>query len=144
MNKNNNGQSLFEVLFATAMAAIIVSGVASVALTSLRNALFARSQSEARQVAQNMLEAARIYRDNNFDDFFLDSDPGPTFSTCTPSDNQNECCPEEFTCTYQIDRSAANAGDPNDIAEVVANVSWTDATGTHIVRSETVFTKWEI
>lgn len=126
MSNTNKGQSLFEVLFATALAALIVTGVAAVATVSVRNAEFARTQSEARQVAQRMLEEARIFRDEPSNNFFGGAVP-----------DAGSVCPPEFTCSYDISGGA-------DTKNVVANVSWTDGTGIHTVSAETILTAWEL
>ena len=126
MIKNERGQSLFEVLVAVALAAIIVTSIASVATISLSNSEFARTNSEARQVTQNLLEVARKHRDTNLD--------------CI----QNQNCIPSTTCPAGFDSCDVNfAYTGGDTANVTATVVWTDGRGEHTVSAQTILTAWQ-
>ena len=128
---NNNGQSLFEVLVAVALAAIIVTSIASVATISLSNSEFARTNSEARQVMQNLLEDARKFRDTNPD--------------CIKDENCNNTvsCSAPFSCTLTIIYNDSNSDGTSDSANVTATVVWTDGRGEHSASSQTILTAWQ-
>ena len=69
MNKKkitNFGQSLFEVVFAVAIAAMILVGIVSLATTSTRNSIFSRNNSQATKYAQEVVEWLREERDKDW------------------------------------------------------------------------------
>jgi type II secretory pathway pseudopilin PulG len=63
--RHNGGQSLIEVTFATAVISMVLVGVVSAIVLSLRNSRTALEQTRATQLGQEMLEWARQTRDQN-------------------------------------------------------------------------------
>lgn len=125
------GQSLFEVLVAVALAALIVTAIASLATKSIGNTLYARNQSEATKLAQNGIEYVRYRRDKNPEGFFDNSDR-PSESDMNSEIN----CTGIFTCNLTINVLKA------DEFEILVDVSWIDGSGTHSVTSKTYLTNY--
>ena len=73
------GQSLVEVLVALGVAAMLLSAITVVVVSSLRNAKFSENQNRASQYALQGMEIIRQIRDekSNLDD--LDNDDGPYY-----------------------------------------------------------------
>jgi Tfp pilus assembly protein PilV len=157
------GQSLFEVLFAVAIAAIILVGVVSLSTTSIRNTSYSNNNALATKYAQEAVEWLRGQRDEGFSIFqnhaadstiyCLDASP---FSW----GNTGACSGSEFITGTFFLRSVAFVcykTDPTDptsfVSEVCSDVDvnniestvevkWTDTQGEHEVRTVTRFTDW--
>ena len=61
------GQSLIELIVVTAVAVIVVGALTFATIASLRNAAFAKNQSQATKLAQDGLERMRSLRDRDSD-----------------------------------------------------------------------------
>lgn len=66
-----SGQSMFEVIFALGIAALIMISVASLATTAVRNETFARDNALANRYAQEGMELIRSHRDADWDNIAL-------------------------------------------------------------------------
>ena len=64
--KSHKGQSLFEVVVAVGVIALIMVGVVTLSTRSIRNSRFARDESLATKHAQELLEWLRNERDNSW------------------------------------------------------------------------------
>src|SRR3989304_3745944 len=64
------GQSLYEVVFAIGIAAIIITGVLVVSTTSVRNSTFSKNNSQATKYAQEAMEWLRAERDVDWAIFY--------------------------------------------------------------------------
>lgn len=62
---NQKGQSLIEVVVALSVAAVIITALLIVVITSLRNAQLSQTQSRATKYAQEGLERVRAIRDRD-------------------------------------------------------------------------------
>jgi hypothetical protein len=146
------GQSLFEVVFALAVAALVLTGIVSVAATSVRNSSFARNNALATRYVQETSEWLRGQRDNNIWANFSGNASGGGTTYCLQS--LGIAFPASGVCSigdYITDtiftreailtlRSSAN---PDDTVEALITVEWTDAQGLHTVRSTIQYTRWK-
>lgn len=62
---NNKGQSLMEVVVATAVGVLVVMALVFATIFSLRNANFAKNSAQATKLAQEGIEMVRLGRDRN-------------------------------------------------------------------------------
>lgn len=65
MSSNMKGQSLVEVVVASAVGILVVSALVFAAIFSLRNANFAKNQAQATKLAQEGMEKVRSNRDRD-------------------------------------------------------------------------------
>lgn len=148
-----NGQSLFEVIFAVGIAALILLAVVSLASTSVRNASFARNDSIATKYAQEAGEWLRQQRDLNWSNLITNSSTTPkclgnlnwssgcTIGTTTFSRTIEFAC-FQYTSPPPLFTSRACGDLSVNTVDILVIVSWTDAQGTHNVRNQTRFTNW--
>jgi type II secretory pathway pseudopilin PulG len=152
------GQSLFELVVAVAVSALIISALVSLATLSIGNSIFSRNKALAANYAQEATEWLRGQRDNNADTFFdkaLKNTNQPGGGYCLASltslaslklvsniaTSTNCSLTENSTFTrYVILTSSNQSGKTVVRADVV--VSWSDARGFHEITSATNFTDW--
>lgn len=132
------GQSLFEVVFALAIAALVLVAAVSLSTSSVRNALFARNQSYAAKYAQEATEWFRQQRDTNWDSFYAKA----TGDMCMPTLAWGTIppCTNPITGTIFYRQATLIAG--IDLVDASVIVSWTDSNGIHEVRNATRYTYW--
>ncbi len=142
----HKGQSLFEVVFAIGIAAIIITGVVIVSTTSIRNSTYSKNNSQATKYAQDEMEWLRSQRDLSWTGFTTGAAGGTgcsgTYSwggSCTIDSFYTRSA--TFACKDAAE-AAATCNSAASIVDVTVNVSWTDAQGTHSVSSSTRFTNW--
>jgi len=131
------GQSLFEVVFAIGVMAIILVGVVSLATKSVQNSSFVSSNAIATKYAQEGLEWIRGQRDQSWTN--LTSRIGTTNLCQSPLNSWGGTCP--ISGTYFTRRSVLTLINSSTI-DAAVEVLWTDSSGTHTVRSVTRFTNW--
>lgn len=140
------GQSLFEVVFAIAIAAIIMIGVVSIATVSVRNTDFARNNSLATRCVQEASEWLRGQRDEDWASFQSKANgtkyclqdvetTGLTTGSCS-----------KINGTIFTRQVTLNTVDPpnNNNVEATISVEWSDAQGLHVVKSVARYTNWKI
>lgn len=139
------GQSLFEVIFAIAIAALILVGVVSIAANSVRNASFARNQALATRHVQGASEWLRAERDDDWTAFSSRALASPGRIWCLSSFSW----PFSFgPCGPSIGGSIFNREvtlilEAVDIVRAEIVVDWTDTQGLHDARSIARFTDWQ-
>lgn len=142
---SNKGQSLFEVVIALAMCAIVVMALVAITTTSVRNATFSKNKSEASRYAEAATEWIRSKRDSAPIDFqqkvltttwclaILDFvDPG----ACGSGEKISNTIFEREVVFSQFVQNSKTITEANIL------VSWQDAQGTHEVRSATYYSDW--
>ena len=143
------GQSLYELVFAIGIAAIIITGVLVVSTTSVRNSTYSKNNSQATKYAQEEMEWLRGQRDAGWDSFVTNIDTGGctagNFSwgglggNCTVGDiytrTANFTCRDSAGGVVMCDSTAS-------MVDASVSISWTDAQGDHIVTSVSKFTDW--
>ncbi len=124
-----NGQSLLEAIVALAVAMLVILALVWVTTVSIRNADFAKKQSQAVAYAQEGMEKVRAYRDqNNWDTF------------TTNCGNASQMGFPALSSPFTRSVSCEDAG--SDKRKVIVIVSWTDSAGTHKSEQISYFTKW--
>ena len=139
MRQSNHGQSLFEVVFAVGIAALIIVGIVSLANQSLGNTNNSRDRALASRIAQDMSECLRRERDADWDTFRTSAD-----GTCAgvPSGTQFTKA-IDFSCVDDADTTVSCNLDSAFVVEATMSVSWEDGTGVHTVDSVTRLSDWK-
>jgi type II secretory pathway pseudopilin PulG len=144
------GQSLFEVVVAIAISAIVIVTIVSLVTNSIRNSTFSKNQSLASSFAQQATEWLRGKRDENVGLFVtktatsttwcLDSLPDDlTAVRATPCLEDNVIVNTNFIREVKF---ATTNPDGKTLIEADVTVSWDDSQGNHKVMSATSFTDW--
>lgn len=155
-----SGQSLLEVVTASAVGILVVAALTYATIFSLRNATFAKNSAQATKLAQEGIEKVRTLRDRNGSVSYV-SAVGTTnlFSelwgitlSCPSSncyfylDNRTsvligfdawETVPPNFKRRFQIE----DEGTSHDQKKVTVIVQWTDFAGNHQSRLTTILRK---
>jgi len=167
-HKNNfeSGQSLFEILLAFSVIALVVVAIVGLSTISLRNSTFSKNKTQASLYAQSTNEWLRSQKDKSWTAFIAKTG-APTDTSLTwclptlPTDgvapdfswggSSSTGCNEELESdfipgtrfTRQIDMvhtyAAATA---DEIVESTVSIKWTDAQGIHMSRLISVFSNW--
>lgn len=159
------GQSLFEVVVAIGVVALLLTGLASAVTRSVSNTTFAKNQSIANRYSQQAVEWMRTERDTSWDQLANgvgSSQPvsvAPIYcintlvlssanDTACTTNITNEIFKREvsFSC-YECTSSGCanpitcNLNRVNNIRAVVATY-WTDGSGTHSVKNAAEYSEW--
>ena len=148
--KNQDGQSLFELVVTIGICALIVVGVVSLATNSIQNSTYSKNQSIASSYAQEATEWLRAQRDNNIATFIGQSSTSGT-SWCLSSEPLSAWPGSSGTCssgqmissifTRQVKLVTTTISSKTQI-EADVTVSWNDAKGVHQVTDSTNFSDW--
>lgn len=144
--KNQEGQSLFEIVLSMAIITAIIVGLISLVVSAIRNATFSRNETQAARYAQETTEWLRQERDNDFDLFkeHLPVSNKWCFSELTWSKARSCSDNDEITGT-PLKREAtfsSSVQGGKTIIEVEVKVSWDDSQGEHQVKTVTSFSDW--
>jgi Tfp pilus assembly protein PilV len=164
--KNQQGQSLIEVVIALSIAIVVAVAFTNVTITSVRNAQFAKNQNLATKYAQQTIEYIRAIRDQDRIVGYPNS--GDTWSALwnTTIGTTGQCFNLQ-KATIQLARATSCASD-DTIADkdgtntiflreikisddgtirekknIDVTVYWTDSKGTHNAVVSTYLTKWQ-
>lgn len=144
MNRQK-GQSLFEVVFAIGMSALIIITIVVLAGNSVSNSTFSKNKTLAGRFVQEATELLRGERDTNWDNFYSDA---ATPKWCLPSSNWSSALPRACNATDTITSNSNfkrevefNRVDSGNV-EAKIRVFWQDGRGLHEVSSVTNFTDW--
>lgn len=151
------GQSLFEVVVAIGISALIITAIVALVTNSISNSTYSRNQSAADDYAQQLLEWLRGERDNNIQTFLNNIDPnllkGGSSVYCFEALNWTEPT-KKVPCTAGQDEipgtiflREANftnvSQSPNKtVFNAEITVTWTDSHGEHKVTDSTDFSDW--
>ena len=147
MNKSVSGsrypvtgraQSMFEVIFAIAVAALILVGITSLAATSVKNSSFSTNNAVATKYAQEAVEWLREERDNNWNTFAANATGTEICLGSSPPSWGGSC----KIPNAGLERKVTLTTIPSGAIEAVVVVSWVDNQGVHSARSVTRFTNW--
>jgi hypothetical protein len=139
------GQSLFEVVLALAVIALIVIGVVALATNSIKNTTFSKNKTLATKYAQEANEWLRGQRDENIS-IFRSRVVTPFW--CLPDLNwgiKNPCSAEDVVpqTLFVRNLSFLSSVEANKlIITATITVAWGDAAGYHEVKTITYFTDW--
>lgn len=139
MVKKEEGQSLFEVVFAIAVASLIITGIVTVVTASLRNSEFSRNNALANRYAQEGQEWLRGQRDLDWAAFASHAGAN-TWYLCSPTTWTTSSC--TITNVAFSRRAVLTAVNPSTITATVT-VSWSESQGTQEVVLITVYTDWK-
>jgi len=131
------GQSLYEVVFAIGIAAIIITGVLVVSTTSVRNSTYSKNNAQATMYAQEAIEWLRSERDASAWTIFA--------GYAGVERNLGDLNWASVNCTVGTTifcRKTTLSIPSADTVDALVTVSWDDAQGTHTVRSVSKFTNW--
>lgn len=130
--QSNSGQSLAEVMFAVAIASIVLLGLTQATTTALKNSQFAKNQSLANQFAQKGMEQARQLRDQNPAVFWSKAAVGGKITETEVIINT------PFTKETTYERIT------EEKMSLKIKISWKDSTGgSHLAELTSYLTKWE-
>jgi len=148
MRKYLSGQSLFEVMFAVAVAAIIMMSVVSLSKQTISSSDFSKNNSLASRYSQEATDWIRGERDDDWVVFFNRASTSPTICLNDLAWGGSPPCPDmtgshfnRSVTLQQVDLDG-NPGVESVEAEVV--VTWTDGRGMHQVSNISRFTNWNI
>lgn len=141
---NQSGQSLFEVMIALAISAIIIIALVALVSSATRNAVFSKNQTEASRFAQEAVEWLRQERDTDIATFKTHA---ATTTWCLSSLDwtKNRSCGDGDTIpdtpfSRQVKFEFEISSKTIIVTDVV--VSWEDGQGFHEVAASTNFTDW--
>lgn len=159
-----SGQSLFEVVVALGVMALLVIGLVGVSTSSVRNTTFSTNTTTATNYAQDTSQWLRNQSDSSWSTFENNVIASTTYCLNNdPSDwtNTGACASTEiiastvftrqvsFTCSTNKGVTlavgtcvAANRATINAIQANIT-VSWTDGQGTHNVNVSNLLTNWK-
>lgn len=148
VNQLQEGVSMFELIIAVFIVTIILTSVAVLATSAIRNNTFATNKTRANNYAQEGMDWLRGLRDGSYSDFASKaSDLGTTWCIDTLGSGltaQGNCLSTQVIPGTTFIREAkltSDVADPDSI-EAVVSVSWNDAQGVHSVKVVTSFTNW--
>jgi hypothetical protein len=148
MKQYLHGQSLFEVMFAVAVAAIIMMSVVSLSKQTISSADFSKNNALASRYSQEATDWVREERDNDWITFYNRANTNPTVCLESLAWGGSPPCPDmtgtvfNRTVTLQQVDLDGNLGDESVEAEVI--VTWTDGRGMHQVSVISRLTNWNI
>lgn len=140
-----SGQSLFEVVVAIAISALIIVTIVSLVSNSLRNATFSKNNAQAASYGQQATEWLRTQRDNDIATFITNTTipiwcfkdlTWTTTGACLAAQNIPDT---PFLREGHFSTSLVSG---KMVIEADIVVSWTDSQGLHQVTSATSFTDW--
>jgi type II secretory pathway pseudopilin PulG len=141
------GQSMFELVVAIAISALVIVTIVSLTTISIRNSNFSKNKSLASTYAQQATEWLRGQRDIKTEAFIDNVRLAPVLTKrCL-----NNLSWTQFPCAsgttipgtlFQRDVVFDFGGDTETVIYADVTVSWTDSQGVHQVTSATSFSDW--
>lgn len=146
---NDSGQSLFEVVVAIAISALIIVALVSVTSNSIQNSSFSKNKSLAATYAQQASEWLRGQRDSNTDTFVSFATRGTFCLPDSPLTNNSwtlnrPCNSNDLISGTPFLREVSLSVDTQNGKDVVmadVKVSWQDSQGQHEVLDSTILTQ---
>lgn len=147
---SNRGQSLFEVVLAVTIVAVIIVGMVILATASIRNSSFARNKTLSTRYSQEAVEWLRGERDGNWTAFAARASLSPGLTWCLSGLSWPATagsCPADSFIGGTIFKREVNLSfdDPTNLNRTLASIRvyWDDAQGLHEVKAVTNFTNWK-
>lgn len=140
---NNLGQSLYEVVFAIGIAAVILIALVALATVSVRNTTFSKNKAIATELSEEALEWLRSEKVADWGAFAARDG-----TWCLPDLNWGTagfggCSSTDYVNGTRIVREIIINVESADTILMTIELSWQDSQGSHEVNSETYFTKWK-
>ena len=145
---NHKGQSLFEVIFAIGIAAVILVAIASLAAKSIANSTFSKNNALASKYAQEGSECLREQRDNalrttGWNAFKLQATNTKCLNGAAPNCIIGSGMCDISGTPFRRGATFSNVVNLNgEEIRAIVIVQWSDGQGTHQVRNITTFTNW--
>ena len=148
------GQSLFEVVVALGISALIIVALVSLVSNSIQNANFSKDKTLAANYAQEATEWLRQQRDSDPATFFGTDTVIQAVPICFDDLNWNNVlngnignCPDGSSISNNtpFTREIIFNQDQSTVKTVIVadvTISWTDSQGQHIVTNSTSFSDW--
>ena len=134
------GQSLFEVVVAIAISALVVTAIVSLATNSIQNTSYSRDKTLASGYVEEAMEWLRQERDNNVE-FKTKATTTAGKSYCLDDLSTwpalSDCTSDQFIGDTNFKRTLSFPYYNEDYVEARITVFWKDSKGTHEVSSST-------
>ncbi|MBI2017857.1 prepilin-type N-terminal cleavage/methylation domain-containing protein [Candidatus Daviesbacteria bacterium] len=116
--KNQNGQSLVELIVVATVAVIVVGALTFATIAALRNAAFSKNQTKATKLAQDGLERVRTSRDRGLEVDLL-GNPDKKFSDLWGLFLTRDSCSDK-PCLFELTATGSlqQINIPTDVQEV--------------------------
>ena len=149
-NKYSQGQSLFEVVLAIAVIALISVAVINASVTAIRNNSFSKSSTDANKYTEEAMEWLRRRRDDNWNSLASHANSGGRdWCLDEPLPEPGEgwvggsgCAEDEYVTGSKYVRELTLTQETEGIILAEVTVTWTDAQGSHTINTSTRFTDW--
>jgi len=151
--KTNQGQSLFEVVFAIGIMALVSVAIVSVSTITIRNNIASKNKSLANKYVNEGFEWVRYARDNASSWDWFKARAGnvnpkvycagvlpPHDWGAEPSCNQGQ---DDLIPNTNLYRKVYLLRDGETVVQVKVSVTWTDSQGAHETNSYTNYTNWQ-
>lgn len=155
-NKYVRGQSLFELVLAIGVSAVIIVVLVSLVNNAVQSSVYSRNQTLAGRYAESATEWLRTQRDANITTFITKAVAAtPTY--CLVDDPlldtswlNRACGASDYIVTggvttvfkRQVTFPAPTVVSGKNIYTANLSVTWIDSKGTHTVNNSTQFTDW--
>jgi len=136
------GQSLFEVILALAVVALILITVVSLAAFSVRNSSYSKNKTIAESYVQQAVEWLRGQRDTNSAFFSKNGNyclNNLSFAITRKCSDSEKIADTIFKRDLTISKSDVSS---KTVLKTEVTVSWSDGQGIHEARSITYFSDW--
>lgn len=146
-----SGQSLFEVVFALGIAAVVLIAMASLATSSVRNSTFSTNSVTTTQLASQATEWLRGQRDSGWTAFVARANtsgvtwclPDLTWPGASGACGASSVVPGTIYTRYVVLTSRDIDGNTViDTVDAEIIVRWTDSQGNHESKNNARFTDW--
>ena len=146
------GQSLFELVIAIGMSALVIVVLVSLTGSALQNAAFSKNTTLAGRYAEETAEWLRNQRDSDTTTFLSNVSSQP-YEVARCFNNLNwasigPCGSDDKISNLFVrqvvfrSRDAVVDGETKNIIEADISVSWTDSKGMHQITNDTYFSDW--
>lgn len=152
IKSSEKGQSLFELVVAIAISALMVVAMVSLAVNSIQNSNFSKNKARAATYAQQATEWLRGQRDNNIETFITEvekaTDPNERCFNSLPATISSlslfPCASNESIDGTPFQRYVifSFGNDSKTVITADVTVTWTDSGGAHEAASVTSFSDW--
>lgn len=154
MKKNNSGQSLFEVIIALGLVAMIITAVVGLATSTVRNSTFSKDNSVVTKYAQEAIEWIRQQRDTEDWATFVTHTTRVHLGTLSWTVTNDTVSGTSYsrTVAFTCERYDVVSGTKTTLVcpdtttnsvGVKVTVTWADGQGVHSVSVPTTLTSWK-
>lgn len=139
------GQSLFEVIIALGISALVIVTLVALVSAAIRNATFSKNKTEASRYAQEAVEWLRTQRDKDIGEF---KEKTVLINWCLVTlawDKANKCSSDDYVGTTRFIREVEfDSSISSGKTAITANIKvyWEDSSGLHETMVSTNFSDW--